>query len=246
MRILIKFLIFAISVLAIIWYCYYNDFIFKKRQIVTLYPDKGETKIKPLDSGGIVLPNSNSSIYESFHINNTPKKQVVLLPEPEKPIIISAAKDQEDQDIIDQAISSLSTNSLIDQGVNHNDNKSNLKGNLPQAKPAQNVLNIITIKQEPNKLTDIINNKKLKKYYKLQLTSVKSRKQGKEEWRILQQKHAKLLGNLQFSLKKMEIEKGKIFYLLLAGKYNTVSEAKLMCKKINRRQQNCVIYQDSN
>ena len=56
------------------------------REIITLSPQEGEIKRKPDDPGGIVIPNSDSLVYEKLQKNVKKNRKVNILPEPEEPI----------------------------------------------------------------------------------------------------------------------------------------------------------------
>ena len=54
-------------------------------QIITIEADVGPVKVRPEEPGGIVIPNTDSLIYNQEIFN---KKRIQLLPEPENPINI--------------------------------------------------------------------------------------------------------------------------------------------------------------
>ena len=59
-------LVFAIGTL------YYLNYFYDE-EIVTLIPDEGNIKIKPKDPGGMVIPNSDSLVYEKLHTSKVQK-----------------------------------------------------------------------------------------------------------------------------------------------------------------------------
>lgn len=102
-------------------------------------------------------------------------------------------------------------------------------------------LNIVKI---PKKNDNTYQEKSYNKYqgfYRVQLASVKSELEATQEGERIKKKYSKILANATISAKKVPYNKGKFFYLVLAGDYDSLSKAKTICKKLANNQQNCII-----
>jgi len=249
-------------------------------EIVTIYPDKSPTKIKPVERGGIIVANSNNIIYENFQSNKKPSTSSILQPEPEKPlnIIANKARDGEVTDPIDAILSGIiekesnqgttdisvfdsqdiilpniikpeiikteasqeltETNEFITSG------DSEPKEELTQIKQetaSKLGLNIVKIPKKNDNSYQEKSHNHYQGFYRVQLASVKSELEATQEGERIKKKYSKILANAIISVKKVPYNKGKFFYLVLAGDYDSLSKAKTICKKLANNQQNCII-----
>lgn len=292
-KIFFKIIIPFIIIISIVYlfFVYYLD---TNNEIITIFPDKSPTKIKPAEAGGIVVANSNNIIYENFQSNKKSHTFSILQPEPEKPlnIILNKPQNEEVTDPIDTILNAIiekepnqnSVNlSVFDSQDNSNDiiipniiqpsiikiealNEANTTNEFVSSENLDNKeesvtveqnqasdspinrmgLNIVKISQKNN--TNKNNNlyqEKLdnqhKGFYRLQLASVKSELEATQEGERIKKKYNKILLNATISVKKVPYDKGKFFYLALAGNYDSLSKAKTICKKLANNQQNCII-----
>jgi septal ring-binding cell division protein DamX len=77
--------------------------------------------------------------------------------------------------------------------------------------------------------------------YKIQLSSAWSEKEAKNEWERIQIRHIKYLKNAQLVIKKVKTNNDRIIYLVMAGNYPSLNQAKLVCKKLVSSKQNCIV-----
>jgi cell division septation protein DedD len=72
--------------LGMTWY-YYSPKIINAKQILPIVKaERDPIKIKPLDPGGMVVPNMDKTIYDNLSSNSKSQKDERLLPSPEKPL----------------------------------------------------------------------------------------------------------------------------------------------------------------
>ncbi|WP_341761875.1 SPOR domain-containing protein [Candidatus Tisiphia endosymbiont of Thecophora atra] len=259
-------LLIIFSIISGITYLVYTNYSRNSGQVVTIYPDPSPTKIKPQDSGGIVIPNANNIIYESLQQKKT-NKPVILQPEPEKPLNIAKqklAESDEELDSIDTILFSivetdqakyekhkLSKDEEETETILPNIIKNDLvqKENLIEQKSVPIVqqsnnkagLNVIKVTESHRKIDETQLNKSNQGGYKIQLASVKSESEANQEGERIKKKYAKILNNTVITIKKVQSDKGNFFYLILVGNYQSISQAKAICNKLSYNQQGCII-----
>ena len=54
-------------------------------------------------------------------------------------------------------------------------------------------------------------------------------------------RHIKYLKNAQLVIKKVKTNNNRIIYLVMAGNYPSLNQAKLVCKKLVSSKQNCIV-----
>ena len=224
--------------------------------VITLLPDDLETKKKPNDPGGLVLPNSDSLVYERLKGGSPIEKKINLLPEPEEPIEITRKQEIKANilDSIDEILDNIEYyedeyNSPEKNGV---DNFDYVIPNVLLAKdddrleensihvPGSN-LNIIKALEGERKLIKANIIDKNEKGYKIQLASAYSQNNAKKKWQSISQRHKKILKDANLIIKKIEGKNERIFFLVMAGSYPSLSHAKLLCKQLSKRKQNCIV-----
>lgn len=252
-------LLIIFSIISGITYLVYTNYSRNSGQVVTIYPDPSPTKIKPQDSGGIVIPNANNIIYESLQQKKT-NKPVILQPEPEKPLNIAKqklAESDEELDSIDTILFSivetdqakyekhkLSKDEEETETILPNIIKNDLvqKENLIEQQSNNKAgLNVIKVTESHRKIDETQLNKSNQGGYKIQLASVKSESEANQEGERIKKKYAKILNNTVITIKKVQSDKGNFFYLILVGNYQSISQAKAICNKLSDNQQGCII-----
>ena len=72
-------------------------------------------------------------------------------------------------------------------------------------------------------------------------SSAYSQNEAQNKWATIQQKHKKILQGANLVVKRVEGKNEQIFFLVMAGSYPSLGHAKLVCKKLSRRKQNCIV-----
>ncbi|WP_347939240.1 SPOR domain-containing protein [Rickettsia oklahomensis] len=200
-------------------YQYYQN----SKPVITIYPDELLTKIKPSIIENHQIAAVHSTIYENLIAKDTNIKTVKLLPDPEKPINIDSRNQIQSDESFDK-ISSLIT---VIEPSNNSKNETNL--------------NIIKLEKGSKDKASNAKNCKNNESYKVQLGSVKSEAEAIKEGERIKQKFPKILKNVVITTKKVKYDDGKFFYLILAGDYDSFSQAKAVCKKLAYNKQSCVL-----
>jgi hypothetical protein len=233
----------------------------QQRELIIIYPDPSETKIKPLERGGIVIPNSDNIVYDTLN-NQQFSKKIILLPEPEQAIKLNNSQSQDNEfGTVDEMLAGLmpadiqndkSSSNELQVGDNIFDEELTIFEHIEsppssdiitEEAPTIKTLNVVKVTESSskiNKTKNIVSNSN--DNYKIQLATVKSESQGLLEGERIKRKHLKILSNSNISVKKIRHDNGHFFYLVLAGDYSSLSKAKGTCKKLSSRQQPCMIF----
>ncbi len=245
-------LVFAVGVL---YYLHY----FHDEEIVTLVPDEGDVKMKPKDPGGMVIPNADSLVYEKLHTGMPKKNKIHILPGPEEPMEIVRRAEIQGKflDSIDEILANIEyyENALLDEEPSDNDSIDYIMPNMLLTKDDQeevlenrdkiifvagSKLNVIKAIEDQYKIirSNVVAEEK---GYKIQLSSAYSSADANKQWQAIKQKHSKILREANLITRKVESKNERIFYLVMAGTYTSLNHAKLVCKQLTSRKQNCII-----
>lgn len=231
---------------------------------IVLSEEQEEYKRKPIDPGGIIIPHSSSLIYEKLNPGSVAESGVNLLASPEEPMDLgfrSNFKNIDSYDSIDDILAKLDLDpeeaaiknatstvleadivtDLVNPVVTNNiipDNDKDVAENIDQADIYK--LKITKLAEETNKLYNL-NINSVDSGFKIQLSSAWSEKEAKSEWYKIQVRHIKYLKNAQLIIKKVKVNNDRIIYLVMAGNYSSLNQAKLVCKKLVLSKQNCIV-----
>lgn len=223
--------------------------------VVTLSPDHGETKVKPKDPGGMVIPHSDSLVYQKIKKGNVVERKVNLQPEPESPVNMNRAPEAKSNLVnsIDEILANIEyyESQLSEEGGDLEEEYI-LPNNLLSKENAQaeedkylfvpgTKLQIIRALESRYKSLDEHILAEDQDGYKVQLSSANSLPEAKKQWQFLKQKHAKIIKNANLITKRVEGKNERIFFLVMAGTYPSLNHAKLVCRKLTARKQNCII-----
>jgi hypothetical protein len=238
-------------------YFVYKKFFQIKGEIVLLSPEDIQYIKRPDDPGGIVVPHSSSLIYEKLKKNKAINRKITIIPETEIPLLLDNNDLSEVQylDSIDQILANIElyedqikTDALQEDDVLPN-----------KIMPEAYVNNSVTNQEKRLEINDFntdlnviisSNSSKIKrmdldnvtgKGYKLQLSQASSATDAAREWGRIKKKNNKILSDVSFIAQKVEGKNKRIFYLVMAGYYQNLNQAKLVCKKLLRQKQNCIV-----
>lgn len=247
-----------IAIITLLIYLIYHAFFFHSKAIITLEADQSPTKKKPEDPGGIVLPNSDSLVYDKLQ---EPKKHKVnILPGPESPIEINRRSEPEPQfvDSIDEILANIEyyENELLSGGHEDEDgvktgdsilpNKRQLKTD-PESKDENIVpledseLRVIKAEEDRYHIINYDNISAEDNGYKVQLTAAYSSADAVKRWKNISTKYGKILQNKRLITKKVNGSNDRIFFLVMAGVYSSSDEAKRVCRKLMAAKQHCIV-----
>jgi hypothetical protein len=245
-------ILLLIGIIIILAVSYYYKYYQTSYNIVTLEPLFKEFKKKPQDPGGVVIPYSNSIIYEQLKLGVNRKAVIYnVLSDPEEPLNI--IYQQSTGDKLFSSIDEILDNIGYFEG-NESDDDSE-KYALPEliisgnkAEDQKNIiiqgttLDVTRASDSNPKLGYLqISSKDNEGGYKIQLGAVFSENDARKEWENIKKKHSIILKDASLVLRKIAGKNERIFYLIMAGTYSSLSKAKLVCNKLSARHQNCII-----
>jgi len=248
----------ALALIALGSYFVYKNFFQIKGEIVVLAPEQGQYKKRPEDPGGIVLPHSSSLIYEKLKKNKTTDRKVTIIPGTEKALLLGNNDLSEVQylDSIDQILANIEyyENLIVTDVQQEEDilpnkimpeerinNSATVSEKTVNRKDFNTDLNVI-ISGNSSKIKRMgFDNETAKGGYKLQLSQASSEEDAMQEWERIKKKNNKTLAEASFIAQKVEGKNKRIFYLVMAGYYQNLNQAKLVCKKLLGQKQNCIV-----
>lgn len=229
-----------------------------KNEIITIAPDTDLIKKKPEDPGGIVIPNSDSLVYEKLQSGVKKNRKINILPSPEDPIIINNSVETDDSvislDAIDEILSNIEYHDLYTNDEASNNINEYVIPNI--LKNQSNEINeevddkilipssMLNITKSQDNYFDFNDKNVIKNEnngYKIQLSVASSEEDAKVHWQRIVNNNYKILGNANLITKRIEGSNNRIFYMILAGTYPSLNHAKLVCKKLISRKQNCIV-----
>ncbi len=224
--------IFSIILISMSSYFIYNNYFASSiNEIITIYPDNTETKIKPLRTSEDSLHSPNNLTDLITPTQHNYNKKIDLLPEPEQPLNIESllSHKQEYIDPIDIIITDIVTGNKEQSST------------MTKSSTITSSLNIIKVTEKTKKLDQTLIQNKVQHKYKIQLASVKSEVEGIALWEKLKKRHPKLLMTDRMSMQKIKDNQGKFYYILLVNGYNNLNQAKNICKQLAKSQQRCTV-----
>lgn len=244
------------------YYLYTRHFVYTNGKDIIIEEEQEKFKRRPIDPGGIIIPHSNSLVYEKLKPANALETEINLSTDPEEPIDLgfrSHPNDVAEYDSIDDILAkidldgegkqaknvpSLESDNAITTKLAYNIEDEENDGNNPDVSREQpdNIpkLKITRLSGENNKLYKL-NKDPVDSGYKIQLSSAWSEKEAKNEWQRIQMRHMKYLKNAQLIIQKVKTNNNRIIYLVMAGNYPSLNQAKLVCKKLVSSKQNCIV-----
>lgn len=226
------------------------------REIITLSPEEGEIKKKPDDPGGIVIPNSDSLVYEKLQKGAAKNRKINILPEPEVPIDFGQKVEENPVVYLDSIDEILANIEYYDEVANNNLSTTeeivapnSVKSSIvaESGEGGQKIeisgtgLNIIKSSDNRFKVTEVNVVSAEDEGYKIQLTTAFSEGDAKKLWQEIIKRHSKVLNGANLITKKIDGNNERIFYLVMAGTYPSLNHAKLVCNRLASRKQNCIV-----
>lgn len=257
-KIILSACIVGITLFLLVLYYLYP---FGNKEVITLGPDEGVTKMKPKDPGGLIVPHSDSSVYDTLHSSNSKFSAVHVLPDPEDPMEIARNASSAQPQFLDSIDEILANIEYYEESILDN----SLSGSVDSEHVLPNMLASKDTKLNAHDHDDrmvLVSGTKLRVFkaledryeaphdnvvldidggYKIQLSSASSYEDAKIQWKQIKQRHHKILNNANLIIKKVEGKNERIFYLVMAGSYPSLNYAKMICRQLSFKKQNCIV-----
>ena len=239
----------AIIIVSIGFVCllmYNHKLNFNDNQIIIVKANTDPIKIKPLEPGGRSVQNIDKLVYNNLLNNKVELPKVErILPLPEQPITLKTINLENQSSIQNQSIASENIDFTKTQLF---DNKSNNRviekkdTNLDEKKQTDK----IHIKKLPDSHKSKISNLKFQNSnknikYRAQLASFKTEKEAINEWKKLKSVYPSLLEKFEYHIYQKEITGKGVYYRLQVGPLDNDFDAGILCKKLNKLHQACIV-----
>lgn len=212
---------------------------------------KGPTKMRPKEPGGMVVPNRDKQIYGRLNIAERPDKIERLLPPPEsvvsKPpaerdgISSPSGSDNAAKPTIEQiakklaAVEPAAGNRAASPPTSANQpNQAGVAAGTPRSTPKS--VQIAKLTAPTKKVAS-----RSATVFRIQLASVRSRRAAEKAWGRYQFNHSALFGKLEPNIIRVDLKGRGTFYRLQAGPFSDALAARSLCSEAKKRKIGCII-----
>ncbi|MDC0033007.1 SPOR domain-containing protein [Alphaproteobacteria bacterium] len=219
---------------------------------------KGPTKMRPQEPGGMSVPNRDKKIYSRLNIAEKSGKIERLLPPPEtvvsKPPALSTGTSASNRVAIETQIpEKIAKNStaikptadkpkvfvppappaMRDAQKLTAGKQQLVKAPRTIAKPAKKLREVATLSASAAKQTG--------RAFRVQLASLRSQKAAENAWVSYIKHHAILFGHLESKIVRVKLKGKGTYYRLQAGPFRNASAARSLCFQAKKRKIGCIL-----
>lgn len=250
----------AIFILALIGFFAFNAEKDDSEEITTITASPDVIKEAPEQAGGLVIPDQDKLVYNRIRTDNVTTKVESLFPEPEKPVLPQILAIE--QNAPEETFVGMNEVKGVDPL-----NEQNAPQAKPDAlakeektvvtqeieKPVLPVENKVTtpivVDDKPKKevitLTPFApkeTTQKLKEtgIWRVQLFASNNRQAVDKAWARIQTQHVKMISNMSYLIKKVDIPGKGSFYRLQVGQFPNREMAEALCSKLKAQKQDCI------
>lgn len=218
--------------------------------MITASPDV--VKELPKHAGGMVIPDQDKLVYNRIRSDNVTTKVESLFPEPEKPVvpqILTIEQNAPETKFVDvnemKAVNPLEEVKKEEKPLPAKVEEKVVVAQ-PEVKPVASKEEVLKPKKEEIELKQTVLAKPQKEpvvskeIWRVQLFASNSKVAVEKAWKNIQKKHVKLLSNMSYLIKKVEIPGKGNFYRLQVGQFPSRAMADGMCSKLKAKKQDCL------
>ena len=232
-------------------------------EVETILASPDVVKELPEHAGGIVIPDQDKLVYNRIRSDNVTTKVESLFPEPEKPVVPQIlAIEQNAPEATFVNVKEMKTVNPLEEEKKEVKVIEQKKEELvvepvqvvQQVSPVQQVIVPVVQKEEvlaPKKevielapVEKVTVKKEVKptqkEIWRVQLFASNNKAAVEKAWKVMKTKHVKLLSNMSYIIKKVEIPRKGDFYRLQVGQFPTREMADGMCSKLKAKKQDCI------
>lgn len=201
-------------------------------EVVMVSATSDPVKVKPLDAGGMKIPDQDKLVYDRLRSNVVSTKVESLFPEPEQPVAPEILQSVQEENFISMS-ESVPVNPLDEEVIAEPKTETiQLPVQQPKSKAS-------AVKKE-NKSTAQKTVVPAKGEWSAQLLSGTKKETVEKAWPQILVKHKALLSNMSYVIVKADIPGKGTYYRLRVGNFQTRDQANALCKKLKARKQDCV------
>ena len=234
-------------------------------EIATITASQEAVKEAPEQAGGMNIPDQDKLVYNRIRTDSVTTKVESLFPEPEKPVlpqILAIEQNAPEEDFVSmnevEAVDPLQSIAVPAVGVGSNTNIAKVEDviSLPQIekpklqvqpkqeevidqKPKKEVITLapVTLPESATKVEKVPFQEGV---WRVQLFASNNKEAVEKAWKRIETTHNKLLSNMSYLIKKVEIKGKGAFYRLQVGQFPTREMADGLCSKLKAKKQDCI------
>ena len=204
----------------------------EKAEVVMVSATSDPVKVKPLDAGGMKIPDQDKFVYDRLRSNTVSTKVESLFPEPEQPVAPEILQSVQEENFVSMT-EAVPVNPLTEEVV---------------VEPKTETIQLPIQKTEPvakiaKKEAKPVAQKAVastKGKWSAQLLSGTKKEAVEKAWPQILAKHKALLSDMSYAVVKADIPGKGTYYRLRVGNFQTRDQANALCKKLKARKQDCV------
>ncbi len=232
------YILIILCILAVIYLLFFRE---GDKEVVTLYPNYSEFKIKASGEQNLVQNlNADKTIYESFgQVGSQKASKINFSPAPEAPLFVE--KNIIEEDVFNIIPKEENSNLVNNSKLNVESVWDALEAEeSPEAVNSRTKSNSLKITNLMDKALHEGNAKKHQVKYFIQLAYSRSQGEALNAWNRINSLNKKYLKNFTHNIDKQK-RGGSIFYELYLGPFNNFREAKHLCTKLKLEKHKCLV-----
>lgn len=212
-----------------------------QENVPTISPTPVPVKVKPENSGGMVIPDQDKVIYDRVSQDPVPVKVEKLFPD-EEPILPPIEEEKEQTEVPEIEEIPVVVEDVEEKVVVAEPIKEEIKPVLQEEKTkiekvVPKVENTKTVKTETKPETKPASTVEV---WHAQLFSSTDKAKVEKTWKTILAKHKGLLSDMPMNIVQAEISGKGTFYRLQVGDFATKDRAANLCAKLKKQKQDCV------
>lgn len=204
-----------------------------ENEIVMVSATSDPVKVKPLDAGGMKIPDQDKLVYDRLRSNTIDAKVESLFPEPEQPVAPAILQEVPENEFV-----SMSETVKVDPLAEYVNVEPKTE-TIPLPKKIETPAVKKEVKPAPKKV-ETTKTPAPKGKWSAQLLSSTKKESVEKAWPQMLKKHNALLSNMSYDIVKADIAGKGTYYRLRVGNFQTREQADALCKKLKARKQDCV------
>ncbi len=237
-------------------------------EIATITASQEMVKEMPEQSGGIAIPDQDKLVYNRIRTDNVTTKVESLFPEPERPVmpqILAIEQNAPEQGFVamneveavdplketPKSLSPVVVNEVVAPVVEARVDLEPQIVEKPKLPPQELVKEEPVLPQKPKKevitlekgvlpVQKVVKAPVENEVWRVQLFASNNKEAVEKAWRRIEKQHAKLLSNMSYLIKKVDIKGKGAFYRLQVGQFPTREMADGLCTKLKAKRQDCI------
>lgn len=219
-------------------------------KVPVITAQKGPTKMRPEEPGGMVVPNQDKQVYGRLNIAERPNRIERLLPPPETvvgkpPAMDSGAAPSDNVAMSQQATEQIGKQLAAIEPAAGNPTPPQPAAPAPRdaaglsagtSQGAQKSMKVARLTAPTAQAAMPAASR-----FRIQLASVRSRKAAEKAWGRYKFDHAELFGKLEAKIVRVDLKGKGTYYRLQAGPFADASAARSLCSQVKKRKIGCII-----